>query len=150
MATDVLQLGGVIFQNYDFAAPDQMPFGGEHAMKVHKLPGGRRVVDLLGPDEADITFNGFFYADTALATAQALDAMRASGRVVALTFAGTHRQVIVKNFGGVIHRVPHWVGYSISCLVVSHAALGRLGTVTQTIDTLIRLDLAAAALAGGF
>jgi hypothetical protein len=150
MPTDVLTLGGVTFQNYDYSPPDEIPFGGEQAMKIHDLPGGARVIDILGPREADISFKGFIFADSAFATAQALDAMRASGQVVALTFGGTFRSVVVKTFQGVIHRFPNWVGYSITCTVASNPSLGNLGSVTSSIDSLIGADLGLAALAGGF
>jgi hypothetical protein len=150
MATDVLTLGGVTFQNYDYAPPDEIPFGGEQAMKIHDLPGGSRVIDILGPREADISFKGFIFSESAFETAQALDAMRAAGQPVALTFAGTYRTVVVKHFGGVIHRFPNWVGYHITCTVASNPMNGALGSIISSIDSLIGADLGLAAFAGGF
>lgn len=125
--TDRLILGGIVFETFEYAPPTRMPFGGQQAMVVHKLPGGSRVVDTLGPDEDDITWSGFFHSNNALAKCQALDAMRASGRVVSLTFAGMFRSVLVKSFKPAIRRFPHWVEYSITCLVTINPALGALG-----------------------
>ena len=55
---DVLTVAGIPFT--DFAPPDAMPGGGDQAMVGHKLPGGQRVIDILGPDEADVTWSGKF------------------------------------------------------------------------------------------
>ena len=47
MPLDVLLLGPIAFA--DFATPDCAPFGGRQQMAVHKLIGGQRVIDTLGP-----------------------------------------------------------------------------------------------------
>jgi hypothetical protein len=115
--TDQLILGGFIFQNFDFSVPTRIPFGGQQSMIVHKLPGGTRVIDTLGPDEDDITWSGFFFASSALHQCQQLDAMRASGQRVTLTYGGMSRQVVIKRFKPNIRRYPHWVEYEITCTV---------------------------------
>jgi hypothetical protein len=51
MPTDILILAGVEFDSY--STPQRMMGGGNQAMVVHKLPGGDRTIDTLGPDEAD-------------------------------------------------------------------------------------------------
>lgn len=140
--TDQLILGGIIFENYDMSPPTRIPFGGQQAMIVHKLPGGTRVIDTLGPDEDDITWSGFFFCNNALQQCQRLDAMRASGQVVTLTFAGMTRRVVVKRFKPNIRRYPHWVEYEISCTVAflpSYAA-----TAPVAIGVLISSDLLTA------
>ena len=53
---DTLTLGGISFDG--FSTPHAMGAGGKQAMVVHKLPGGRRVIDTLGPDEDNITWSG--------------------------------------------------------------------------------------------
>ena len=47
-----LTLGGVVFA--DFEIPDSINFGGEQVLSVHQLPGGTRVIDALGPSDAEI------------------------------------------------------------------------------------------------
>jgi hypothetical protein len=142
--TDVLILGGITFNNSDYSPPTKMPFGGEQSMVVHKLPGGSRVVDTLGPDEDDTSWNGFFFTPNALQICQQLDGMRASGVPVSLSFGGMFRSVVVKSFKSSIKRYPNWVEYNISCLVVSNPSLGVLGGGISTVDILIASDLATA------
>jgi len=96
MPSDVLSLGGIVFD--DFSTPTTMMGGGAQAMVTHKLPGGRRVIDTLGPDDADIVWDGQFYGDNAYDTALALDAMRAAGQVVPLSWGGQFRSVILSRY----------------------------------------------------
>lgn len=140
--TDVLTLGG--FQFDDYSTPAEMMGGGQQAMVVHKLPGGSRVIDTLGPDEADITWSGFFFGNDAFANALALDAMRAAGSVVPLTFAGQFRSVVIKQFIWKIRRFPVWVDYNVSCVVYQNPSLGVLTGSLNTIDSLILSDLSGA------
>jgi hypothetical protein len=127
---DNLILAGITFENFDYAPPSHMPFGGQQAMIVHKLPGGTRVIDTLGPDEDDITWNGFFYTPNALYNCMRLDALRGAGQVVTLTYAGMSRQVVIKHFKANIRRYPQWVEYEISCVVSNNPQLGPLTGIT--------------------
>jgi hypothetical protein len=147
--TDTLILGGFTFQNVDFSPPTRMPFGGAQAMVVHKLPGGSRVIDTLGPDEDDITWSGFFFCDNALRQCQQLDSMRAAGQKIQLTFAGMSRQVVIKRFKPQVRRYPHWVEYEISCTVADNPFANASGaapgfSATASPDTLIGNDLSTA------
>jgi hypothetical protein len=140
MPTDLLTLGGITFD--DFSTPERMMGGGSQAMVVHKLPGGARVIDTLGPDEANIVWQGMFYGDNAYATALAVDAMRAAGQVVPLTWGGQFRSVIVDNFIYEVRRMPVWVDYRISCTVTLNPGLGALSAITSGVDALLSADLA--------
>jgi len=142
MANDVLNLGGIVFTNY--STPDTMGAGGKQAMIVHKLPGGMRVIDTLGPDEAQISWRGHFFDNNAYDRALALDAMRAAGAVIPLTFAGQFRLVIIADFAYRIRRLPLWVEYSIDCTVVTNPMLGNIGAVQSSFDALVGDDLATA------
>ncbi len=140
MATDILTLGSLAFD--DWSTPEKMMFGGKHSAVVHKMPGGSRVVDLLGPDEADICFRGTFYGDDAFTNAQTLDALRAAGRPVPLTFGGQYRLVLIQEALPVIERYPQLVTYTVVCLVVQNPALGDLGATTSTTGDLVSADMA--------
>lgn len=141
---DVLSLGGYIF--HDYGVPDRMMGGGKQAMCVHKLPGGKRVIDTLGPDEADVTWSGQLYGDDAYSDALNLDGMRASGNVVPLQWGGQSRQVIVSSFIYQVRRFPVWVEYQISCTVYTSSGTGGfVGAVASSFDVLIAGDLATAA-----
>ena len=111
-------------------------------MVVHKLPGGGRVVDTLGPDEADIYWNGQFFGDEAYATALVLDSIRQSGQVVPLIWAGQYRSVIIASFNYALRREPVWVEYQIVCMVKSNPMAGVLGAVASSVESLVLSDLA--------
>lgn len=121
-----------------------MPFGGNQAMVVHKLPGGSRSIDTLGPDEADIAWSGRFFGDGAYATAIAIDGVRQAGQVVPLVWGGQYRSVIVSSFRPEVIRMPVWVEYSIVCTVYQNPMLGNLAASVSSIDTLVSTDLASA------
>lgn len=142
MPTDVLTLGGISFD--DYSTPETMMGGGNQAMVVHKLPGGARVIDTLGPDEADICWRGFFFGDNAYSNALTIDSIRAAGQVVSLSWGGQFRSVIVSQFIYRVRRMPTWVFYEVVCTVVQNPSLGILSGVPSSIDTLILGDLASA------
>src|SRR6266566_9840017 len=102
--TDVLTLGGITFDG--FSPPDAMGAGGKQAMAVHKLPGGARVIDTLGPDEDNISWSGKFFGNDAYAKVLALDGMRAAGQVISLVFGGQFRSVIIDHFSYKLRREP--------------------------------------------
>ncbi len=139
---DVLTLGGVVFD--DFSTPREMMGGGSQAMVVHKLPGGERVIDTLGPDEADIHWQGQFFSDDAYSTALLLDAMRAAGQVLPLSWGGQFRLVIISNFIYRVRRLPNWVLYEITCTVYQNPQLGALAGISSSVDSLIQDDLGLA------
>lgn len=145
MTTDVLILAGITFDA--FSTPRRLPFGGNQAMVVHKLPGGSRVIDTLGPDEADIAWECQFYGDDAFARVQAIDALRAAGQLVPLTFNGQARQVVIAQFLPINRRFPNWFEYSIVCTVASNPMLGNLMPDTSTMDDLVGDDLSSASTA---
>lgn len=139
---DALTLGGFTFDAY--STPDKMMGGGKQTMVVHKLPGGARVIDTLGPDEANINWSGKFWGNDAYSNALTIDAMRAAGNVIDLTWGGQFRSVIIESFQYDVRRIPVWVEYQISLMVYQNPSLGNLSTVTQTIDTLVLTDLSSA------
>lgn len=146
---DNLSLGGIVFDS--FSTPRRMPFGGNQAMVVHKLPGGARVIDTLGPDEDDIGWTAQFFGNNAYATVLALDAMRAAGEVVPLIWGGQYRSVIIASFKPLAAREPVWFEYSIICTVYSNPALGNLSVSPDagSIDSLVSSDLSTAGQAAG-
>ncbi len=142
MTTDQLVLGGVVFD--DWMTPEGMPFGGEQRLKVHKLPGGSRVTDILGPDEMDIAFTGIIWANNAAGTAAMLNAMRIAGNPVSLTFGGNFYTVILQRCILTIRRYPQWYLYDICCSVVSAPASGLIGVSVSSFADLVSADMANA------
>ncbi len=139
---DVLLLGPVAF--VDYSTPSHVPFGGEQALVVHKLPGGSRVIDTLGPNDMDISWHGRFFGSDAYATALLLDSLRRAGQPLPLSFAGQAYTVVIQEFTADIERLPVDVLYRINCVTVTNA----LGQISSAIGgaALAAADLAAAAL----
>jgi hypothetical protein len=147
MSNDTLVLGSIAFD--EWSTPERMPFGGKQAMAVHKLPGGARVVDTLGPDEMDIQFTGTMFSNNAVGVADELDAMRKTGTPVPLMFAGRFYLVIVAEARADIKRYPQLVNYNVTCLVVQNNMAGVLGAVVSSVSGLVSADMASAmSLAG--
>lgn len=139
---DTLTLGGIAFDG--FSTPSEMMGGGRQTMVVHKLPGGSRVINTLGPDEANITWSSFFWGNNAYSTALTLDGMRASGLIQPLSWGGQFRSVIIESFIYKVRRLPVWVDYTISLMVYQNPSLGVLGAISSPIDTLILSDISTA------
>lgn len=139
MPLDTLTLGGITFDG--FSTPSKIPLGGAQAMVVHKLPGGSRVIDTLGPDDMDISWSGRLWGDNAMGIANQLDAMRRSGAQTSLTYAGHAFTVVVSHFEANVERYPMDVLYSIRCTIAQSMGGGALSGAA-----LAAADLAAAAL----
>lgn len=111
-----LTLGPVIF--YGFEVPERVNIGGEQALVVHKLPGGQRVIDAMGRNDAEIEWQGVFLSIDASARARTLDALRTSGAVLTLTWEAFNYSVVVSRFTASFLRSNH-VPYSICCTVLA-------------------------------
>jgi len=140
MATDTLILGGIIFD--EWSTPKRICLGGAQAMAVHKLPGGSRVIDTLGPDDSDYNWSGTFYGNDAQSKVRALDALRISGAVVPLVWGGNFWSVIVSHFEASPERYPQLWHYDITVVVAVNSMAGALGAITQGIDQLLGADMA--------
>lgn len=141
MATVPLVLGGIVFQ--DIESPPNVNFGGEQQLVIHKLPGGKRVVDAMGPDPAPIQFAGRFQGPGAEAKARALDAMRMAGSQVPLTWSSFFFLVVIKNFEATFE-APFQVLYRVVCEVVTDPAQGALGGIASALGDLVGGDLSGA------
>lgn len=96
--------------------PKSMPIGGKQAIATHKLPGGGRVLDAMGPDNSDIAWSGYLDGADASTTARALDRLRQSGQAVTLAWDVFSYQVLVSEFSCETQHVP--MPYKISCAVI--------------------------------
>ncbi len=105
----------VFFDNLEI--PESIPFGGEQRAAIHTLPGGARVVDVMGREDALISWSGMMLGDSALNRARNLDRMRVGGLPWQLTYAEFSYTVIVQRFQGNFERF-YKIPYSISCLVI--------------------------------
>jgi hypothetical protein len=113
--TVTLTLGGVVFTGFEI--PETINFGGEQKLAIHKLPGGGRVIDAMGPNDADIRWSGRLRGPSSEQRGILLDFMRRRGRKILLAW-GLHRfQVVIRSFEA-NYQSPHEIPYSIVCTVV--------------------------------
>ncbi len=125
MTSTTLLLGPVVFQ--DFEVPCGINFGGKQRLAVHRLPGGVRVIDALGREDADICFSGIFCGDNATLRARLLDEMRASGALLPLTWDVFFYTVVIAQFQA-DYTTSNWIPYNITCTVLRDEASAIIET----------------------
>lgn len=144
MPDTLVQLDDIVFTGYE--VPEKIPFGGEHRLTNHKLVGGARTIDRLGPDDRELTWGGRFQSSDASLRARRVDYLRRQGTQVILSWDAFVYLVIVQRFAPDFERF-YQIPYEISCLVVQDLTNPVATTPQATIDDLVNGDLAAA-LAG--
>ena len=139
--SDFLLLGPVTFQRFEL--PPRIGFGGEQRLAVHRLPGGARVIDAMGPDEAPIAWSGAFAGPDAADRARALDLLRAEGLPLPLAWDAFAYLVVIAAFEAIYER-PNWVPYRIACAVLLDPTQA-VATLTGPLAASVGADLSAAA-----
>jgi hypothetical protein len=133
----LLILGSYSFT--DYSLPEHVTLGGEQKLIVHKLPGGDRVIDAMGPDDSDITWHGRFQRQDATEVAVALDGARKQGKQLSLTVGSQNYNVVIKSFNWDYERA-YQILYHICCTVVPQQA----GNNVASLDSLVSDDLTSA------
>jgi hypothetical protein len=136
----VLQLGPVTLQGFE--VPGRVLFGGAQSLAVHKLPGGVRVIDAMGRDDSDITWAGVISGADASARASMLDAMRAAGNVLPLSWDQFFYSVLISRLQ-MDYTSPWWIEYRIICKVLLDEAQAD-AAVGISAASEIAADLASA------
>jgi hypothetical protein len=114
-----LWLGPLTLQGFEL--PGSIAWGGGQRLAVHRLPGGARVIDALGRDDAQITWSGVFAGADAAIRARLVDLVRADGSVWPLSWAGFFYSVVVASFHADFAR-SNWIPYRIACTVLRDEA----------------------------
>lgn len=135
MSDLVLLLGPVTFQ--DFELPASINFGGKQRLALHRLPGGGRVIDALGRDDAQIHFSGIFSGSDATLRARSLDELRAAGTPLPLTWDVFFYTILISDFRA-DYRNGWWIPYQITCTVIRDEA----ADLAQPIGSLVTATLA--------
>ena len=126
----------------DFEVPSRITFGGRQRVAIHELPGGGRVIDAMGRDDAPLAWSGTFSGPAAAARALQLDLMRAEGLPWVLAWDVFSYLVVVTEFSASYER-GNWIPYRIACgvMIDETAVLPTMAlSLLQGVDT----DLAAA------
>jgi len=146
MSDIVLVLGPVAFA--DFEIPEHIRFGGAQRVAVHKLPGGMRVIDALGPDDTEIAWSGIFGGPDATERALLLDLLRVQGAVLPLTWDVFFYSVVIAGFQAE-YRKGWWIPYRLTCTVLRNEAEPGVAATTSVAEQATSDLGAAASLAGG-
>jgi hypothetical protein len=128
-----LTLGPVAFAGFEL--PSSITVGGRQRLAVHRLPGGLRIIDALGPDPADINFSGIFTGPDAADRARLLDVLRVAGETLPLAWDAFIYTVIVESFEA-DYRSPWWVPYRLSCTVLRDEAASLTTAAIELAPTL--------------
>jgi hypothetical protein len=125
MSDTVLLLGPIAFT--DFEVPAGVSFGGRQRLAIHRLPGGARIIDALGRDDAALTFCGIFSGNEATLRARSVDELRALGLPLPLTWDVFFYSVVIDQFQA-DYQNSHWIPYRITCTVIRDEAAAVIET----------------------
>ncbi len=139
-----LLLGPVLFRDYEL--PERIGWGGRQRLAVHRLPGGRRVIDAMGRDDAAIAWSGVFSGEDGAMRARLLDLMRAEGGAWPLNWGNFLYSVVISGFS-VQYERANWMPYRIECTVLRDE-LAALAEEAVSLGAAVAGDLAAAAAGG--
>ena len=142
MSTPFLILGPVQFA--DFELPASISWGGAQSLAIHKLPGGSRVIDAMGRDDAPISWSGTFTGPNAAARAHTLDLMRSESGIWPLAWQDFTYSVLIARFEADYQR-SNWIPYRMSCVVLRDEASAVVDTLLSAAQTAAQ-DIAAALL----
>ncbi len=140
MSTAII-LGPVAFDGFE--VPERISFGGRQKLVVHTMPGGGRIVDAMGPDEAPIRWSGVFSGPDAGGRVRTLERLRRLGAPLLLAWDAWRYTVIIQDFLAEATN-SRWIPYRIElCVVPWPGAL-----VTDWLETAIAPALTVPVLSG--
>ncbi|MFN3886146.1 MAG: hypothetical protein ACK4MG_04235 [Aquabacterium sp.] len=140
-----LKLGDFTFSGTEI--PEAIVFGGQQALVVHRLVGGRRIIDAMGRDDAALDWSGVLFGSEALARARYLDWLRISGQQLDLSWSELSYRVVVRSFSARYQLANH-IPYSISCEVVEQTSQPVRAAPPAGADVAIQQDMAEASRLG--
>ncbi len=134
-----LIVGDVEFTGLE--VPESVAVGAKQKLVVHKLVGGRRVVDVLGLDYKNIGWSGWMTGATAGDRVTELEALRDAGQPLTFNMDGYYFSVIIEEFEARFEHV-YRRNYYIDLLVVSRLdAPITENALAGTLDSLINSDV---------
>jgi hypothetical protein len=145
--TVVLTLGPILFDGFEI--PDRISgIGGKQMLAVHKLPGGDRVIDAMGRDDAPIKWSARFRGSDAETRARLADFLRVQGQPIELAWSSFRYSVVIDEFEA-DYEQPFEIPYSITCLVVKDetsplltALLGLNAAIGSDLNNVIQIGAA--------
>lgn len=134
-----LIVGDVEFTGLE--VPESVTVGAKQQLVVHKLVGGRRIVDVLGVDYDNLSWSGWMTGATAGDRVTELEILRDAGTPLTFNMDGYYFSVIIQSFNARFEHV-YRRNYSIDLLVVSRLdAPITANALAGTLDSLINSDV---------
>ena len=124
-----LTLGPITFKQFEI--PSSIVFGGRQKLAIHSLLDGRRLVDVLGPEDTDITFSGIFSGPDAIARSMGMDLLRRTGVTIPLSWSDYFYSVIVRSLK-LTYYGSNWIAFSILCTTTEN--------LVSAATNLVRID----------
>lgn len=96
LSDQTVSIGPIILEGWEI--PEKVTWGGAQRMTVHKLVGGMRYIDVMGEDNAEVSWSGRFLSSDAAFRADQIDLFRKSGELVDVVFAGRYYSAVISQF----------------------------------------------------
>ena len=128
-------LGPVAFEGHE--VPSRISIGGAQAVRIHRLPGGGRIIDAMGVDDGAISWRGFFTGPFAAARARLVDTMRQGGQLVGLSFGDYAFNVVVVHFEYDLQDRGALISYRIRTEIVPDGTIQVADTAVFIAATLL-------------
>jgi hypothetical protein len=134
-----LIVGNVEFTGLE--VPEAVTIGAKQQLVVHKLVGGRRVVDVLGVDYDNISWSGWMTGATAGDRVNELETLRDLGRPLSFNMDGYYFSVLIQSFAPRFEHIYRRY-YTIELFVVERLdAPVTENALSGTLDALINSDV---------
>lgn len=135
-------LDGIEFEGFEL--PESLAFGGNQALVTHKMIGGARIIDAMGPDDEPITWSGRFLDEFAAEKAFRVDLLRRSGREVRLEVPAASRayRVVVSSFKAEMQR-PYLFPYTIAVEIIEDLVAGTGGQDSWSLEQEVQASIDA-------
>ncbi len=132
-----LTIGDLVLQGHE--VPGRISIGGAQSVTVHKMPGGRRIIDAMGVDDGSISWRGVFCGPDAAQRARMLDIMRQQGTPRVLSFGDYTFTVIIVHYEYDYQNRGAVISYRLKSEIVPDAL--NLADSTASTDFAAQSDL---------
>lgn len=141
MTNVVLTLGDFTFK--DTEVPEDIKVSTEHRMNIHKMIGGVRIIDMLGPDHQPISWSGWLVGANALNRAITLKQMSDAGVPLNLSWSEFYYQVVIASVEVDFER-EYQFEYRITLVVLQDLTAPVYQDSSAGLDDLIGGDMKTA------
>ena len=128
-------LGSMTLEGHE--APSEIGIGGRQAHTLHRLPGGGRIIDAMGPDENTVAWKGLFIGPSAASRVRDLDSMRVQGIPVGLSFGDYQFTVLIVGFDYSYRDRGAIISYKVRTEIVPNQPFA-LTSPSDTLSSVIR------------